>query len=480
VSAPEPSGARLPLCVDLDGTLVATDTLWESALTLVRAQPLRALLLPVWLVRGRAALKSALAAAAPLDVASLPYRSEVLAYVAEARAAGRDVVLVTASPRAVAERVASHTGVFEDVMASDAENLKGARKRDALCERYGERGFEYLGDARADLAVWEGAAVGSLVSGSPSLRAGLEARTALGRAFVPAASGARTWLRALRIRQWLKNLLVFLPLLASHRVDELALAVSSSLGFLAFGLTASAVYLANDLIDLPADRAHPTKRARAFAAGQLPIPAGLAAIPLLAAAGFAVAALLPPAFSAALAIYLAANLLYTLWLKRVVLADVVALGGMYALRVLAGGFATDIPVSTWLIAFSLLFFVSLAFLKRFAELRRLQQDGALSTPGRGYAPSDAAVLLAIGPACATGAALVLGLYVEGDSVRTLYRAPAVLWALIPLLIYWAGRMWLLAQRGVLDDDPILFTTRDAGSYVVAALALATFVIASPI
>ncbi len=480
MSTAQPKRTALPLCIDLDGTLVATDTLWESTLALLRTQPLRALLLPVWLASGRAALKRELAQAAPIDVAALPYRTELLAYAAEARAQGRRVVLVTASTRAVAERVAAHTGAFDEVMASDGENLKGARKRAALVARFGERGYEYVGDARVDLAVWEGAAAGSLVSDSRALRDALAARTTLARVFAAPAGGASTWLRALRVRQWLKNLLLFLPLLAAHRFNEAGLVFAAALGFLAFGLSASAVYLANDLFDLPADRLHPTKRARPFASGTLSIPAGLAALPLLLAAAFALAAMLPAKFGAALAFYLAANVLYTLWLKRVALADVAVLGGMYALRVVVGGFATGIPVSNWLIAFSLFFFLSLAFLKRFAELRRLGEEGAAGTPGRGYVPSDAPVLLALGPACAVVSALVLGLYVEGDAVGTLYRAPDVLWALIPLLIFWAGRIWLLAQRGELDDDPILFTTRDRGSYWVAALAFAVFAIASPI
>jgi 4-hydroxybenzoate polyprenyltransferase len=480
VSASPREHAALPLCVDLDGTLVATDTLWESALALLRTQPLRALALPLWLARGRPALKRALAAAAPLEVATLPLRAEVLAYAAEARAAGRSVHLVTASTRAIAERVAAHTGAFDDVMASDDENLKGARKRDALVARFGARGFEYVGDARVDLAVWESAGAGSLVSESRGLRDALAARTRLARSFAAPSGGAGAWLRALRLRQWSKNLLLFVPIVAAHRVADLDLLGAAALAFVAFGLTASAVYLANDLVDLPSDRLHPTKRTRPFASGALSIPAGLAAIPVLVAGAFALAVLLPPAFGAALAFYLAANVLYTLWLKRVMLADVTALGGMYALRVVVGGLATGIAISNWLIGLSLFFFLSLAFLKRFAELRRLGAEGAAAAPGRGYAPSDAPVLLALGPACAAVAALVLGLYVEGDAVSTLYRRPAVMWALVPLLVYWAGRMWLLAQRGELDDDPILFTTRDRASYAVAALALAVFWAAQPI
>ncbi len=478
MSVAQTKPAALPLCVDLDGTLVATDTLWESALALLRSQPLRALALPFWLAAGLATLKRRLAEAAPIDVAALPYRAEVLAYAAEARAAGRSVVLVTASTRAVAQRVAAHTNAFDAVLASDDENLKGVHKRDALVARYGARGFEYVGDARADLAVWESAACGSLVSGSRGLRAALIARTPLAREFAVAPAGLGTWLRGLRVSQWSKNALLFLPLLASHRFTELPLIADALLAFFAFGLTASAVYVANDLMDLAADRAHPVKCARPFATGALSIPAGLASIPVLLAGALAFAAALPAAFTGSLALYLVANVLYTLWLKRVVLADVALLGGLYALRVVVGGLATGIVVSPWLMGFSLFFFLSLAFLKRFAELRRLGEDGASETPGRGYLPSDAPVLLALGPACAVVAALVLGLYIQGDLVRTLYRSPALLWGLVPLLIYWSGRIWLLAQRGLLDDDPVLFAMRDRGSWLVAAFALAVFAAAA--
>jgi len=474
------SGAPRPLslCVDLDGTLVATDTLWESALALLRTQPLRALLLPLWLLRGRAALKRALASAAPIDVALLPYRAEVLAYIAEARASGRPVLLATASTRAVAERVAAHTRAFDEVVASDDENLKGASKRDVLVARFGARGFEYLGDSSADLAVWESAACGSLVGGTPALRAGLLARTALGREFAAPSGGVGAWLRALRVRQWLKNALLLLPLFASHRFLEPPLALAALLGLLGFSLTASAVYIANDLMDLAADRRHPTKRTRPFASGALSVPAGLVAGPLLAAAGFAVAQALPAAFSTALAFYLSANVVYTLWLKRVLVADVAVLGGFYALRIVAGGIATGVLVSPWLMGFSLFFFLSLAFLKRFAELSRVAREGGDGAPGRAYLPGDTPVLLALGPACAAVSALVLGLYIQGDFVATLYRSPAALWALVPLLVYWSGRIWLLANRGEVDDDPILFMSRDRTSWIVAALALATFAVAS--
>lgn len=465
----------LPLCIDLDGALVASDTLWDGALALLRERPLNLLALPFWLLGGRAAVKRHLAAAPPLDVSTLPYRDDVLAYAAEARAAGREVALVTASTRAIAEAVAAHTGAFDYVVASDDENLGGARKREALVARYGARGFEYVGDSRADRAAWDAAAAGSPVGPSRAIRHALAAAREFAGVRV---GGARAWVRAVRIRQWLKNLLVFLPLIAAHRAAEVRLLLDALLAFIVFGLGASAVYVANDLADLASDRRHPAKRARPFAAGEIPIPAGLAAIVLLVVAAFACAAPLPTSFAAVMSAYLAANVLYTLTLKRVILADVVALGGMYALRVIAGAFATSVPVSPWLMGFSLFFFLSLAFLKRYAELRRLSVEGAGATPGRAYLPSDASMLAVLGPGCALSAALVLGLYIQGDAVATLYAAPAVLWALVPLFVYWSGRVWLLAQRGDLDEDAILFAIRDPASYIVAVLAVMVFAAAT--
>lgn len=470
----------LALCVDLDGTLVATNTLWESLLACARQRPLELLRIPLWLARGRPALKRGLARAARLEAGSLPFRAEVVAYLRAARAEGRPVVLATASDRLVAEAVASHLGLFDAVLATeDGRNLKGARKREALERAFGRGGFEYLGDSAADLPVWEAAARASWVGLSPGQEARVAARTPVARRFQTPRAGPGAWLRALRVHQWVKNALVALPLVMAHRFDEPALLGLVGLAFVALSFCASSVYLGNDLMDLAADRAHPSKRGRPFASGELSIPAGLAVAPLLATAAFAISlAWLPASFTATLAVYLLLNVLYTFRLKQVAVADVIFLSGLYSLRVLAGGFATGIEVSPWLIAFSLFFFLNLAFLKRYTDLRLMPAGRDGLSPGRDYAPEDAPVVLALGPASGYMATLVLALYMQSEKVTTLYRQPDLLWLLVPLLVFWISRVWMVAHRGQMTEDPIVFTTRDAVSWAVLAAAGAVLLLAT--
>jgi 4-hydroxybenzoate polyprenyltransferase len=471
------SDASLPLCVDLDGTLLSSDTLFETLLVCAKRRPWWLLLLPFWLMRGRPHLKRRLAEVAPIAPGDLPFREEVVAYLREARAAGRPVLLATAAHARVSAGVIEALPIFDDVIATSAtDNVKGARKAELLVERFGERGFEYVGDSRADWAVWRTAARGSSVGLSASARGRLENLAPGGRHFDAPEAGPGSWVRALRIHQWVKNGLLFLPLLASHRFTEIEPLLATLVGFLAFGALASSVYVLNDLLDLAADRRHPTKRNRPFASGELPIASGLLVAPLLVAASFTLASQLPPAFTVILCTYLALNALYTLVLKRVVIADVVLLSVLYGLRVLAGGFACGIVVSPWLMGFSLFFFMNLAFLKRYADLRLLAQAGETAAEGRDYHVEDAPLLLGLGPASGYLATVVLALYVQSDAVGKLYGTPEVLWGLVPLLVYWTSRFWMLAHRGQVADDPIISTVRDPASYGVLALAVVVFAI----
>ena len=374
-------------------------------------------------------------------------------------------MLVTAADRRVAQSVADHLGLFSEVLASDGgANLKGHHKAERLAERFGRGGFEYLGDAAADLPVWEAAGAASLVAPSEGLLRRVAARLPVERT-LGARSGRgarlRTWLRALRVHQWVKNLLLVLPLLASHRFDEPALWLASAFAFTAFSLCSSAVYVWNDLADLAADRAHPTKRRRPFASGELPVAAGFVAAPLLLAAALALAAAaLPSRFAAALGVYVLANFVYTLWLKRVAIADVVLLAALYTLRVVAGGIAVAVVLSPWLLAFCLFFFLNLAFLKRYVDVRRIAEGAEGRVPGRDYEASDLALLASMGPAAGYLATLILALYVQSENVARLYRSPDLLWLATPLAAYWVSRMWLLAHRGRMDDDPVAFAVRD--------------------
>jgi 4-hydroxybenzoate polyprenyltransferase len=477
-SDPQPrSGAApgpRPLCVDLDGTLLATDSLHELAIALAWQRPLDLFRIPGWLAGGRARLKARLAERVSLDPARLPYRDEVLDALRAARAEGRPCVLVTAADRRVAEAVAAHLGLFAEVLASDGTaNLKGRHKAERLTARFGRGGFEYLGDAAADLPVWEAAGAASLVAPREGLRRQVAARLPVERT-LGARSGPgarlRTWLRELRVHQWVKNLLLVLPLLASHRFDEPALWLLSAVAFASFSLCSSAVYVWNDLADLGADRAHPSKRRRPFASGELSVAAGFLAAPLLLAAALALAAAaLPSRFAAALGVYVLANVVYSFWLKRVAIADVVLVAALfYTLRVVAGGIAVAVVPSPWLLAFCLFFFLSLAFLKRYVDVRRVAEAGGGRVPGRDYEASDLALLASMGPAAGYLAVVILALYIQSENVARLYRSPDLLWVATPLAAYWVSRIWLLAHRGQMHDDPVVFAVRDPVTWAVGA------------
>jgi 4-hydroxybenzoate polyprenyltransferase/phosphoserine phosphatase len=471
--APPAAGGPRPLCVDLDGTLVATDTLLELAMALAWQRPVDLLRVPAWLSSGRAALKARLAERVALEPSQLPYRAEVVEALRAARAEGRPCVLVTAADRRTAEAIAAHVGLFSEVLASDgAANLKGSRKAERLVERFGRGGFEYLGDAAADLPVWEAAGRASLVAARPALRRKVASRVAVERVVGAPLGGrarANAWRRALRVHQWVKNGLLLLPLLASHQLGRSELWIAAAWAFAAFSLCTSAIYVLNDLADLAADRAHPAKRRRPFASGALPIASGLVAAPLLLAGAAAIAAWrLPAAFAAVLAVYVLANLLYNFWLKRVAVADVILLAGLYSLRVVAGGVAVGVTPSPWLLAFCLFFFLNLAFLKRYVDLRRTAPAANARAPGRDYEASDLPLLASMGPAAGYMAVVILALYVQSENVTILYRSPSLLWLETPLVAFWISRAWLIAHRGRMADDPVAFAVLDPMTWAVGA------------
>jgi len=456
-----------PLYVDLDGTLVATDTLWESVVAVARRAPGTLLAAPLWLGRGRAVLKRRIAERAALDPASLPYREEVVAFLRAERDRGRRLVLATAADARIAAAVAAHVELFDDVLASDgARNLKGAGKLAAI-RAHSPGEFAYLGDSSADLPVWREAHETWVVDPGRRVRARLAAHRAPERVF----EVSRDWLRdlagALRPHQWAKNLLVFVPLaLTPAQAGDPANQLASLLAFVALSLCASAGYVVNDLLDLEADRRHPTKRERPFARGTLSIPFGVALAAGLAAAGFGVAIVATPAaFAAWLAVYLGLALAYSLYVKRLLLLDVLLLAGLYTLRVLAGGAAVDIRLTPWLLAFSLFIFVSLAFVKRYGELRLMADRNQTRAAGRAYHVDDLDLVLTLGATSGYLSVLVLCLYINSEDVREQYARVEALWLLVPLFLYWVSRIWFLARRGALPGDPVAFAVRDPVSLV---------------
>ncbi len=465
----------VPLVVDLDGTLLLSDLLIDSFSALAAEQPLRALAAMTALRHGRAAFKACIAGAVQLDIVSLPWNKPLLARLADERARGRRIYLASASDRRLVEAVAQHLGLFDGVFASDGErNLSGARKAQVLCDAFGERGFAYIGNDSVDFPVWGKAAQVLLANAAPRLQRAVRARWPDAEILGRTTPGLRACGRALRVHQWLKNLLVLVPALAAHRLGaaDLALCV---VAFASFSACASAVYLINDLLDLQRDRAHRTKRFRPLAAGTLAPLTAIALVPLLLALAAALALVAGGAFVAVLAFYFVLTLSYSLLLKRLLILDVVVLASLYGLRLYAGAVAIPVPFSAWLGAFSIFLFTALAVVKRCAELRDWQGNGRGNPVGRAYRLDDLPILESLAAAAGFTAVLVFGLYISSDAVRVLYAAPNRLWLICVVLVYWIARLLVLTHRNDMHEDPIVFAATDPPSWVCAVLCLAIIV-----
>lgn len=454
---------RLPLVVDLDGTLCKTDTLWECFFSAWRRQWWLPFALPFWLLSGRSALKARLAERALPDVTVLPWNAAVLAKIQAHRAVGGRTILATAANEHVAQACAAQLGLFDEVMASSrTTNLKATAKADALVTRFGQFGFDYIGDSRADIPVWAQAA--GKFSTSSLLPAGVVAI----ENSRPSSGAMSRWVRLLRARHWVKNILVFIAPIAAHQWSATDAWQATALAFAAFCCVCSGVYVFNDLFDLASDRAHPSKRRRPLAAGELSLSAALCVAIMLLLSGLALAFAAGQLVATVVAIYVIVNAFYTTVLKRIPVFDVFCLAGLYTLRIAAGAAAVSVPISAWLVAFSVFAFLSLALLKRSADLVRLAPDELL--PGRGYSGRDEAFVSTFGVASAIAACLVLALYVSSDQVASLYREPLALWGVVVVVLLWLARVWRMAMRGAMDDDPVLFATRD-GVSVGCAIAV---------
>lgn len=467
-----------PLCVDLDGSLLKTDMFWESLLLLLKQKPLTMPLVPVWLLKGRAHLKRQIALRVELSAEHLPYNIPVVDFVAAAKRANRPVLLVTATDQLLADRIASHLGFFDEVLATTpGSNLKGRAKAEALVGRFGEKGFDYLGDSAADLSVWSHAHLAYVVGDSPSFMRLAGRAAPVAKVFPGKAFSLRAVAKALRPHQWVKNILIFLPLIAAHRFTEVALLLKAAAAFVSFSLCASSVYVLNDIVDIESDRKHRTKRSRPFASGSLSLALGVPlSLGLLALAAL-VAAFVNRDYAIVLAAYYAITCFYSFVGKRLVIGDVVLLATLYTIRVFAGGAATGVPVSDWLMAFSLFLFSSLAFMKRFTELQAVSDAGLEKAGGRGYVASDLGVIGQLGSASGYLSILIFSLYVSRPDVTALYSNPSRLWLASPVLIYWISRIWVIAYRKQMHDDPVVFALKDPMSYVVGVLIFAVMLLA---
>jgi 4-hydroxybenzoate polyprenyltransferase len=462
----------VPLVIDLDGTLLRTDLLHESTLMLLRGGPHRLWQLPMWLATGKAHMKRQIASRVTLDVAGMPYHEELVDWIRSERSSGRRIVLATASDEALARAVADHLQLFDDVLASDgAVNNTSHRKAEALVARYGERGFDYAGNSRDDLAVWSRARRAILVAAPTAIRRAAGETATIEREFAGSVAGPKAWIKALRLHQWMKNLLLFLPLLGAHQIFDPALLFRVAVAFFAFGFCASSVYLVNDLMDLESDRHHPRKRLRPFAAGVLSPLAGVAVAGVLLVCAFVLAWWVAQAFFAWLAVYFVITVAYTFALKRKEIVDALSLAALYTLRIIAGGAAVALPASFWLLAFSLFLFLSLAFVKRFSELQVMLGQGRDEAKGRGYVTSDLPLIQMMGVVSGFAAVMVLALYINSEAVVVMYKRPEAMWLTIPILLYWITRVWMKTHRGLMHDDPVLFAMKDKISIISGLMFL---------
>ncbi len=466
------------MAVDLDGTLVRTDTLHEQLAQAVKKYPLQLPALAAGLTQGRAKFKAAIAEKVEIDGALLPYNEDVVAFLREEKARGRRIILATAAHESIAQAVAAHLDLFDDVIATtETRNLKGENKADALEDVTGSTNFDYIGDSTADRAVWRRTGRALVVASQQSAAQSLADQTKIEKVFATDKADLKAYLKAMRVHQWAKNVLLATPLFLSQQYTDPSLWIPLIAAFVSFGLCASATYCWNDLLDLPADRAHATKRNRPFASGRIGIRDGLIFSALCLLASFVLAAALVGApFIFLLLGYIVTTVSYSFLIKTKPVADVIVLGSLYAYRIFAGGIAVGIEPSEWLLSFSMFFFVSLGFMKRMSDMHG---DGPKNEKisGRGYFPEDRAIIQVFGVAAGYCAVIIMALYITDENVTALYRNPEFLWFVCLGLLYWVSRTWILAARGHMPDDPVVFALKDkisllCGSLIVLAVLLA--------
>ena len=457
-----------PLVVDLDGTLIHTDLLYHSLFSFFKQQPSDFFLPFFWLSKGKSQLKTELARRIGIDVSVLPYDLEVIALIEAERAKNRQIILATASHKIYADQIAGHLKFFDRVLATEEHcNLSSHAKRDCLIKEFGEGGFDYAGNSNADIMVWAVSRKAYIVNPEKGVEKHAAKKGNVECVIKNYSKPFGLWLKALRPHQWLKNLLIFVPLLAAHELINIAVLLNGFLAFVFFALCASSVYLLNDILDIEDDRHHTVKRHRPFAAGTLPIKAGITAIPLLLLSSFVGSLMFMPwRFSLVLGIYYLLTLAYSFILKRVSAADIITLSLLYTIRILAGVYACSLVPTFWMLAFSMFIFLSLALVKRYSELREARLDGNNEkTKGRGYYPADLEMISSLGAASGYLSVMVLALYIQDQSTVAMYRHPQIIWAACPILLFWITRLWLLTNRGEIHEDPVIFAVTDKVSLV---------------
>lgn len=468
-----------PIVVDLDGTLIYSDMLHESAISLLRYRPLEFFKIPFLLFKGKAFLKSYIGLRVDLNPQTLPYNIKLINWLMQQRAKGRLLILCTASDKTIADPIASHLSIFDEVIASDGIlNLAGKNKASTLVKRFGPQGYDYVGNSLQDLPVWSQANKAVVVDGSSELVKKVEVISTIERVFPKRRSRFSSWCRVLRIPQWLKNLLIFAPLFAAHDLGNDDAWGALIIAFFAFSLCASSVYIANDLLDLEDDRQHPRKRSRPFASGVVPVWVGVLVSPLLLVFSLSIAAMVSQEFLSWLILYFAITCAYSWGLKKLILVDCLTLALLYTLRIISGATVACHELSFWLLAFSVFLFFSLALVKRFAEIEVQSPKGNEKIHGRGYKILDAPLIQTMGIVSGYSSVLVLALYLNSETVIKLYKAPLLIWGAVPVMLFWISWVWMQAHRGKMHDDPLIFALKDhvslcAGATFVAILVAGT-------
>jgi len=464
------------IVTDLDGTLIKSDILYESIISYLKINFFFIIKILMWALKGKALLKRKLANEVFLDVEKIPYNECVLDYLKKEKEKGRYLVIASASNSVFVNSIADHLGIFDEALSSGKRNLSGKNKADLLVDRFGSAGYEYIGNSNDDVPVWDKAGAATIVSRSYNFSKKISRKIK-----VPVVNSminkppVFTWLKAIRLHQWVKNLIVFFPIIASHRFLEWAVLSKSLLAFFSFSLCASSIYIVNDLIDLQEDRKHPEKRKRAFACGDMDIATGAKLFLLLMTLAIVIATFINIyTFYVVMTAYLLITIIYSAKIKQVIMADVVTLGCLYTMRIVAGAMATDIELSVWLLTFSVFAFCGLALLKRFGEFSRSSSE---EERGRGYQVNDASIIAMLGIGASLISILIFVLYINDPFAANLYSNPKFLWILVPVFLYWFGRIWILASRGLMNYDPVLFVTRDYVSLFCGLIGLIAIIMA---
>lgn len=458
-----------PLVVDLDGTLIDTDLLHEAALSYGKNFTTKLPNLALWLRSGKSFLKERLVEHVPLDPSTLPYNEKVLALISQKKDEGAQIILATSSHEKYATQIADHLGCFDGVIATRLNfNLSAENKRDELVNRYGARNFDYVGNSMDDVVVWESARRAYIVNASARVINRAQQAKNVETIIKDDSNKLQIWMKAIRPHQWIKNLLIFIPILAAHQVLQIGTLLYSLVAMICFCLCASSVYLSNDLLDINDDRHHPKKKGRPFAAGKLKVLDGLtlSLILLLASISLSIT-VLPQRFTEALICYYLLTVAYSFYLKRKVMVDVVTLAGLYTIRIIAGAAAVGLSLTFWILAFSMFIFMSLAFVKRYAEVYDSKKRGKeTALRGRGYEPQDLEILATLGASAGYISVLVMALYIQDVRTVALYSHPQYIWIACPLLLFWISRIWLIAHRGKMHHDPVVFAVTDRVSAIL--------------